>query len=287
MKLVVHSRPSSLALSVGPQGETHIRIACWNIRRSTKISLLWDYFREMDIDIALLQEIKSIPQDLYSTYQVYTKYPINKRGNLQPFNTGIMVRGNIISEYKFTHETIWINSEIDKYSGNLISCKVTINNKEFNLISVYSPAWPIIIGDIDKSYINEIKLQNNNDLFLTEIIWAILRDIPQMNRENWIIGGDFNSSETFDYLWGRGPRGNREILDRMNALGFIECLREKNGKLIPTFQNPSNKKIIHQMDHLFMHKSLYENVCKCYVGDPNNVFNSRLSDHLPIIAEIA
>ena len=41
--------------------------------------------------------------------------------------------------------------------------------------------------------------------------------------EPFIVAGDLNSSETFDYLWHGDPSGNREIMDRMNALGFYDC----------------------------------------------------------------
>lgn len=50
--------------------------------------------------------------------------------------------------------------------------------------------------------------------------------------EPLIVAGDLNSSETFDLRRG-GPRGNREIIDRMNALGFYDCLRMFRGEPMP------------------------------------------------------
>ena len=41
------------------------------------------------------------------------------------------------------------------------------------------------------------------------------------------MAGDLNSSETFDYLWHGDPSGNREIMDRMNALGFYDCFQHR------------------------------------------------------------
>ena len=108
----------------------------------------------------------------------------------------------------------------------------------------------------------------------------------------WIVGGDFNSSETFDKEWqiknnisyDLQSHGNKEILDRMVNLGFTECLRKyNNDKIIPTFKH-SKGEIAHQMDHLFVTERLITKLINCTVGDQTIVFD-KLSDHLPIIAD--
>ena len=103
--------------------------------------------------------------------------------------------------------------------------------------------------------------------------------------EAWVIGGDFNSSETFDFGPG-GPRGNKEHLDHMAELGLTECLRKSRGKLAPTFRH-SRGSIQHQIDHLFVTKCLADKLQSCDVGVQEEIFgaNPRLSDHLPIIAD--
>src|SRR5690606_22160307 len=110
--------------------------------------------------------------------------------------------------------------------------------------------------------------------------------------EQWIVGGDYNSSETFDKEWqdehgvkyGIRSSGNREIFNRMNALGFTECLRKFNDRIIPTFKHSRNK-IIHQLDHLYVLNNLYSRLKQCNVGDASIIFGNSLSDHLPIIAD--
>jgi len=102
--------------------------------------------------------------------------------------------------------------------------------------------------------------------------------------EYYIIGGDFNLSTTFD-SWQKKPRGNQEYLDRMKGIQLIECLKEYNGQLIPTFKNTDNGKMLHQIDHLFVTPSLYAKINNCYVGDKGLIFENKLSDHLPIIAD--
>jgi exonuclease III len=71
----------------------------------------------------------------------------------------------------------------------------------------------------------------------------------------------------------------------MEALGFIECLRHAQGRLIPTFRNPSNSQVVHQMDHLFVSEPLAGGLVSCDVGDQTRVFGGSLSDHLPVVAD--
>jgi exonuclease III len=111
--------------------------------------------------------------------------------------------------------------------------------------------------------------------------------------QEWVIGGDFNSSETFDVEWQRrnnrkfGIRssGNGETLERMSRLGLVECLRQfQNGAITPTFRHPRGM-VDHQMDHLFASSDLSSMLDNCTVGDQALVFGRSLSDHLPIIAD--
>jgi len=110
---------------------------------------------------------------------------------------------------------------------------------------------------------------------------------------SWIVGGDFNSSETFDGEWqdshqlkfGIRSSGNREFLDRMKDLRFTECLREYTGKITPTFRH-SKGQAIHQLDHLFISNNIYSRIKSCRVGQ-STIFSDKLSDHLLIIADFS
>ena len=85
-------------------------------------------------------------------------------------------------------------------------------------------------------------------------------------------------------MWS-GEHGCKDTLNNITKLGYKECLLGYNKKLIPTFKNAQNKKIIHQMDHLFASNSLYEKLISCKVLDDLNIFEDSISDHLPILAE--
>jgi exonuclease III len=121
---------------------------------------------------------------------------------------------------------------------------------------------------------------------VTELMWATVKSMSIAAEDLFIVGGDLNSSETFDYLWRGGPRGNREIMDRMNALGFYDCLRMFKGQLTPTFRH-SGKSFVHQLDHLYVTPRLLSRLTRCDVGSAERVWGSKptLSDHLPIVAD--
>ena len=57
------------------------------------------------------------------------------------------------------------------------------------------------------------------------------------------------------------------------------------GCLVPTFRNPHGRKLVHQIDHLYVTAPLSDHLVSCEVGSQERVFGQALSDHLPIIAE--
>ena len=127
-------------------------------------------------------------------------------------------------------------------------------------------------------------MTQNRDVWATELMWAALRSMHIANEEPFIVAGDLNSSETFD---DPRPRGNREIIERMNALGFYDCLRMFKGKLTPTFRTPHGGMVMHQLDHLYVTPMLLSRLVQCDVGSAERVLEPRpmLSDHLPIVAD--
>lgn len=259
-----------------------MRVISWNIRKAAESSLAWKILTDLDPDVALLQEVSNIPKNIKELFDIKFHKAIGKTGKSQQFGTAIFVKGKIINELPLSSEYDWVNQELQHFAGNLVSYIVKpTRGPMLNIISVYGPAWPINTSKYQGIDIATVKLKNNPKLWVTEILWSALKnanlaDVP------WIVGGDFNSSETFDYTFSSG---NREILDRMEALGFTECLRKYNGKLTPTFKNPRDGKIIHQIDHMFVTGSLFSILKNCTIGDKLTFFGESVSDHLPIIAD--
>ncbi len=223
----------------------------------------------------------------------YPKLPSIKQGDLRGLVLPILTKGKIVNEIPLSSDYEWVNRELEFFKGNLISCVIQFPNQEpINVVSVYSPAWPVDKDRLLGIDVSQVKLKSNPDVWVTEILWSSLKK-SEIKNTNWIVGGDFNSSETFDRDWqikngvkyGLQSSGNREILDRMINIGFTECLRKfNNDKIIPTFRHSSGE-ISHQMDHLFVNERLFSRLNTCFVGDQTIVFNKLLSDHLPIIAD--
>lgn len=263
-----------------------MRIITWNLRRANAGSVVWRILKDLNPDIILLQEVSVIPADIKSLYEIEFRPAVNKKGNFQNFGTAVLVKGKIISKIQLSSEFEWVNKEIGYFNGNLVSCIVqTGSNELINVISVYSPAWPISADRIKNIDISQVKLQLSKKLWCTEVLWSALKNQSSIKNDNWVVGGDFNTSETFDYLWKGGPSGNLEIIERMNGLGLNECLRAFNGKLIPTFKNPKGGKVIHQIDHIYASEMMYAKLSNCATGNDDIIFGQSLSDHLPIIAD--
>lgn len=256
------------------------------MRRAKANSRAWDYLTELNPDLALLQEVGDVPPHVRDTYAVCLEHPAGKKGGVQRFHTGILARGNIGEAIPLMSAWSWVNNELARFASNLVARYVTLaDGTSLRAMSVYSPAWPVDRTRLIGCDVSEVKLTENPHVWVTELLWAAMRYEGPASSPPWIIGGDLNSSPTFDDLWPHGPHGNREILARMVALGFTECLAKANGALVPSFRNPRGGKIIHQMDHLFVQGSLMAPLESCAVGDQDRVFGGSLSDHLPIIAQ--
>jgi endonuclease/exonuclease/phosphatase family metal-dependent hydrolase len=123
-------------------------------------------------------------------------------------------------------------------------------------------------------------------VWVTDLLVAALRQRGKSESKPMIVAGDFNLSETFD-RWRGGPRGNREWLDRMAALGFTECLRLHQGALTPTYRRPGQVEPNSQIDHIFVTPDLAARLVSCRTGDTERVYGQGWSDHLPVVAEFA
>jgi exonuclease III len=262
-----------------------LTILSWNVRRAKQESQVWEIISLLDPDIITLQEVISIPEFIKDRYSINSKTAIKKNGVAQNFSTVILAKGTI-TDISLKSQFDWVNKELEFFKGNLVGSLVEIPEQlPINVISVYSPAWPVDDERLKNIDVSNIKLKQNPKVWCTEILWAALKNIKTIKDELWIVAGDFNSSVTFDYMWKEGPRGNQEIIDRLNVLGLTECLKSYNGVLTPTFRNPRGGKVIHQLDHMYVTRCLDSGLLKSYVGDSLSIFEDSISDHLPIISE--
>jgi len=264
------------------------RVVTWNCRRASSRSPAWDYLLELDPDLALLQEIGSLPDHVSEQYAGAFDTPVTPSGRPQRFRTGLLVNGRIDEEIPLPAPVAWVARELAFFRGNFVARRVTlVCGVRLKALSAYCPAFPIDRERLQGVDTTGIQLTQNPDVWATELLWASLKGMIVARDDLFVVGGDFNSSETFDTHWGKKPRGNREIIDRMYALGFWECLRGFKGSLTPTFRSPRGGQVIHQIDHLYVTEPLRRGLVHCEVGAAERVFDTSpaISDHLPIVAD--
>jgi exonuclease III len=270
-----------------------MRVITWNMRGAKMSSLAWEFLLELQPDIALVQEVGSSPEYFTREFDGVCRPAISKSGNAQRFSTAVFVRGKILEEITLSSGKEWINRELDFFKGNLVTCRVQpTNGHPMTVVSVYSPAWAIRADRLKAVDVSQLSRKTTGEVWCSDTLWAGLQNTIA-DDEAWVVGGDFNNSETFDVEWqARNNRvfpirsaGSAKMLQRMCGLGLTECLRQYHrGKIVPTFRHPRGQ-IDHQIDHLFVSDHFYSQLGNCSVGDQATVFGKSLSDHLPIIAD--
>jgi endonuclease/exonuclease/phosphatase family metal-dependent hydrolase len=257
----------------------------WNMRRAKSSSKCWDLLDEIGPDLALLQEVGEFPSRMRAEYEIAEAIPTNRSGRPQKFRTALLARGRIRSEIDLVSEFDWVSQERIWFHGNILARTVSLyDGTAINVISLYSPAWPVAPARLVGIDVLGVKLEQNPDVWCTEILWSLLKSSMSRQPGPWVIGGDFNSSETFD-AWRVGGRGNIEIVRRLNGLGLTECLRAHQGRLVPTFRSPRGGSVIHQIDHLYVSDSMLNRLIHCNAPMEDRIFTEGLSDHLPIVAD--
>jgi hypothetical protein len=179
-----------------------------------------------------------------------------------------------------------VDAELDRFAGNLVGLELQPDGgPSLKAICVYSPAWPLDRRRLVGIDVTTVRKSQNPDVWVVDLLWeALCLKNPQPD-DPWIVAGNFNMCETFD-SWKGGPRGNRQYLDRMSQLGLVDCLRAAKGVLTPTLRQIKGP-VTSQNDYLFVTEVLHSRMTACDVGPRERVFEGRLSDHLPIIADFA
>lgn len=215
-----------------------MRVLTWNCRRATRQSPVWEYLQEWSPDVALLQEVASLPSHFESEYSIRFERAISKRGTLQRFGSALLVKGCIVDKVTLLSDYDWVNDELMRFAGNLFANEIQLRSGlRLLVICLYSPAWPVDSKRLADIETNSVRLSLNPDVWVADLLWSALKSMDLQDTNEAVRGGDFDLSETFD-AWRGGPRGNREYLDRMTNLGLTECLRAFHGVLTPTFRNP-------------------------------------------------
>lgn len=262
-----------------------IRVVSWNCRGASLRSGLWDYLLELGPDVAVLQDFRTVPDRVLQVYVHAQNAAVTTTERTPRHFTGILAKGVTTADILLPAPNEWVARELENFKEFFTAKTVTLHSgTSLKVVSVYSPAFRIDPARLEGIDTIGIQLTHNRDVWSTELLWASLKSMNIKADEPFIVAGDLNSSETFDYA---RPRGNRELMERMNALGLFDCLRTFKGQLTPTFRTPRGGFVIHQLDYLYVTSALLSKLAWCDVGSAEQVFKSTpsLSDHLPIVAD--
>jgi len=256
------------------------------MRRAGSQSAAWDYLESLSPDVALLQEVVAIPKRLQDTFSATFKLAMGKKGKTQRFGSAVLVKSATIPEMSLPNVAQWSSSYVDHFDGNLIGCGLS-GTPDLMILNCYFPAWPIagpesLFGNLIP-HVEEALCEGYSKLYLTDVVWFVLREGAAQLPTSLIVAGDFNRSYTFEAKWN--TTGSKQTLDRFKNLGMIEVLSETHSVVVPTFRHARGK-IEDQIDHFFVTEDLWRQVSNCQVGDIDKVFGRSLSDHLPIIVDI-
>jgi len=232
-----------------------MKIVTWNINKAAYVRKgLWDFIKQMNFDIGFFQEVYIIPYELRDKFFVI-------RGEMN----AILINKNSDVKIK-SKDVLKINSMNDVIRDFLLSCEVEFIEKNIILINIYN-----YMGTDEKAF--------------SEFLEILYSFISRNQDKLFIFGGDFNINSNFQGHFSAWGELAKNMIKKLSVLGYIDVLsRNLNNESI-TFVTP-NKKASYQLDYLFIPN--YVKVINVMTGNKNQIFNQkpRLSDHLPIIAEI-
>ena len=264
-----------------------MKVLTWNVNRaSVSRSGVWDRLEREDADIALLQEVTRIPDQVLAQYggNCHAVFPRFFDGRNARFQTAVLTKWAINKRPFLKSDLEWVNKIHAERYGWILGCEVVDDvGTRYRVVSVHAPAFHVPWELLDSVDVSAVKLRNNPKLWFTEILWSLLKNANISDDKNWIVGGDFNSSVKFDEPRNRG---NREIVDRMTELGLTDCLSPYAEKPVPTFQQ-TTKAVEHQLDYLYVNAPLLQRLTNARVPSRQEVFDQvpRVSDHLPVVCE--
>lgn len=248
-----------------------MKIISWNVNgiRSACRNGFMEWLEKNDADIVCLQEIKAQREDIDlifkdSKYKVYSKHA-DKRGYS---GVAVLTKQKPIS----VKERLGV-SKFD-HEGRMLE----LEYPDFILFALYIPH-----GGREKE-----KLP-----YKLEVYGEILRSISKVKNKKVILAGDFNiAHEEIDLARPKENRRNimftdeeRDELDKMNKIGFVDTFRELNKEggnytWWPYRNSLREKNVGWRIDYIFASKSLAPSLKKAFI-----LRDDVGSDHCPIGAE--
>lgn len=237
-----------------------MRVITWNMNGNTRA---WDYLRRtIGPRVALLQEAPIL--ELATGEAMILNASMDSRGVPNRQGTAVYAQGIpikrssvMVAGQRFAVADIVV-------SGGLVVLVVSLH------------------PDTKKSNLSAVR----------QIESALSTMMSSRSRTPQIVGGDLNAARNASQYWP-GPRWRHDEFWRSidsGAIGLHDCFRKFHSSEVQTYFFRGNPQTTgwrsrkFQLDHLFVSPDLYPQVLSCEILDTLEV--RRLSDHLPVVAEI-
>lgn len=256
-----------------------MRVVSWNLARNTYPSdvthdAAWRYLRDLDPDVALLQEARArLPDWVGATYEV-ARQPAQRWGSL------------ILAKPKFQllrwpGEQPRLQHSTDVY---LATATIRILDDASVVVgSVHAPIGAASLTDLSGLDAKLIKRPRAPVAYRSDVAYAFYRELVRGRR--FLISGDWNVARLWDYQYGHPQIHEIDFFDRAHADGWIECYRrlhpEGEGRTWFRGSEPP-----YQMDHAFCDEETAQTLQACEI-DKWPAESLHLSDHAPLILEFA
>lgn len=262
-----------------------MKALAWNVRGASEDTAeVWAELKRLNPEVALLQEVVGVHEDLLETHLFIGFHATNQNGGKQRFKTGVLLRDGEATPVRLNSEDPHLQEALDAYSGNLVHIRWQRPSGElWHLLSCYSPAWPLFSFQSDiPGPIRAFKSELSEDLWLTDILHRYVREQLKATGDGvrWLVAGDLNSATTFS--WERGQ--NQEVIDNMRANGLEDAVSNQAGGPVPTFRH-SRGSVQHQLDYFYLNSLAQTGLVSCRALGDRGIFERSLSDHLPLLGE--
>ncbi|MDR0695584.1 MAG: exodeoxyribonuclease III [Holosporales bacterium] len=252
-----------------------MKIATWNINSiRVRSDQLCGFLKRQNIDVMLLQEIKCITP-LFPC-EIFEDIGYNCAVFGQKTYNGVA----ILSKYMMDDVRLGTQIFQDDHGARYIDAFI---NKH-RIVSIYVPNGQVVTSP---AYVGKLEFLGT--------LRAHLENVA--SSESCIIGGDFNIArhdvDVYDPVAWRNKvcctDPERETLERILDIGFMDCGREIAGPAKPIYtwwdykQNSFSRNKGLRLDYLLATKNVLTK--DCYV-DTDMRMNARPSDHAPIVLEV-
>lgn len=259
-----------------------VRILVWNMKGAfgatdASHAAAWSYLRDQSFDVALLQETRN-PADFadWCSTVWHPKYAKTKSRRIL-WGTAVISRSTELIEPKLDDRFPWLR----ELQGSTAIARIDDDPAWF--ASVHAHTAPVASTRLEEVGSNQVPVSTtDSSIWETDLIPFELRRL--FGDETFIWGGDLNSAVVMD----ENPRftgGNGKLRQTWKEAGSFDLRLGFHEDEQQTFFAPNRKP--YQLDHVFADEATSRRVTSWRVDRTPVELDPSLSDHAPIVIDIA